>query len=218
MDENETDALAATLAAARGRKRHAGKKIKAWTAAFKAEHGREPTLEEKEVIRDLYSQYARATGTLKTIKNKAATSKHGEVPRSSELQAVQTTHALEVERAKEVDDVESKIEERLERMREVQPSASSPETSFLEDEVCPQLPYTTHQLPQAIMHVQYVHTNHTSTHTLPPLSLSLSLCRACPTCRWVSRISYSIFGLAPRARMKVPRSSRKNSMRRPNRK
>mmetsp|Transcript_70826 Transcript_70826/g.198437 ORF Transcript_70826/g.198437 Transcript_70826/m.198437 type:complete len:809 (-) Transcript_70826:1751-4177(-) len=140
MDENETDALAATLAAARGRKRQAGKKIKAWTAAFKAEHGREPTLEEKEVIRDLYSQYARATGTLKTIKNKAATSKHGEVPRSSELQAVQTTHALEVERAKEVDDVESKIEERLERMREVQPSASSPETSFLEDESMPDVP------------------------------------------------------------------------------
>ena len=145
MDENEADALAATLATAKGLKRQAGKKIKAWTAAFKAEHGREPTLEEKEAIRDLYSQYARATGTLKTIKNKAATSKTEEDPRPLAPQVVQSTQAPQVERVKSSGGDESKTEERLERMHGVQPSASS-ETSFLEDEVMhyPLLPHTTH--------------------------------------------------------------------------
>ena len=73
----DADALRATLAEAKLKKRQAGKQIKAWTASFKTKHGREPTLSEKESIRDAYASYARATATLKNVKQLATKQLNG---------------------------------------------------------------------------------------------------------------------------------------------
>ena len=73
MEPPGAGSLEAKLAGAKQAKRQAGKQIKAWTAAFKRAHGgREPTLEEKEDIRETYVEYARATGILKAVKEAAA--------------------------------------------------------------------------------------------------------------------------------------------------